>query len=346
METIDNSMINKKIYPLFAVIVLAIGFSVNYSYAAEMDAQAQLSASSAKAIPDWVKTNFDWYLKGNIDEATLLTSMNWMFDNNIMHLSQKAAQEVNELRAENQKLHEQLGHELTHTQQQGSDTAPSTDPDKSGRVKIQFPWLPDSSCIIDISKEPGQEALILALDPTDLEDSDLQELEKRDYCVQHNETDLDFVTRLAKRQGFAIYLEDDSMMTKPQITTPQIVIPSTTAGEMATKELMQQYENAEAKTIDITNKIKSNIEEKTNLKERITKIRQQIDTTYDRATKITFEKEIAMLESKIATLDDMTQMMQLELQDAMEKQQQAFTMISNIMKSFHDTAKSVINNIK
>jgi predicted nuclease with TOPRIM domain len=164
--------------------------------------------------------------------------------------------------------------------------------------------------------------------------------------VQHNETDLDFVTRLAKRQGYAIYLEDDSMMTKPQITTPKIVIPSTTAGEMATKELMQQYENAEEKTVEITNKIKSNIEEKTNLKDRIAKLNQQIDTTYDRATKVTLEKEIAMLESKITTLDDMTQQMQLELQDAMNKQQQAFTMISNIMKSFHDTAKSVINNIK
>jgi hypothetical protein len=327
--------------------ILVIGFSVNYSYAAEMDAQAQLTGSSAKAIPDWVKTNFDWYLKGNIDEATLLTSMNWMFDNNIMHLSEKAAQEVNELRAENQKLHEQLGHELTHTQQQGSgDTSQSADPDKSGRVKIQLPSLPDSSCILDISKEPGQEALILALDPTDLEDSELQEIEKRNYCVQHNESDWDFVSRLAKREGVSYYFKDDSNEVKSQITTPQIVIPSTATGQMTTRELMQQYEIAEAKTVDITNKIKSNIDEKTNLKEQIANIREQIDTTYDRATKLTLEKEVSMLEAKIATLDDMTQMMQLELQDAMNKQQQAFTMISNVMKSFHDTAKNIINNIK
>jgi hypothetical protein len=344
-------MTNKKIYPLAAVTILVIGFSVNYSYAIEEggmnDQTHKLVGSSAEAIPDWVKTNFDWYLKGNIDEATLLTSMNWMFDNNIMHLSEKAAQEVKELRAENQKLHEQLGHELTHTQQQGSGgTSQSADPDKTARVKIQLPWLPDKSCILDISKEPGKEVLILAIDSTDLEDSDLQEIEKRNYCVQYNESDWDFISRLTEREGVSYYFKDDNVNTKTQITTPQIVIPSTVTGEMATKELMQQYEIAESKTIEITNKIKSNIDEKTDLNERIAKLRQQIDTTYDRATKLTLEKEVSMLEAKIATLDDMTQMMQLELQDAMNKQQQAFTMISNVMKSFHDTAKSIINNIR
>jgi hypothetical protein len=225
------------------------------------------------------------------------------------------------------------------------DTSQSTESDKFGKVKIQFPWDRTSSCILDISKEPGKEFVILALDPTNLDDSEKQEIGKRDYCVQYNESDFDFVSRLMERDGASYYFKDDSS-TKAQITTPQIVIPSTTTGEMATKELMQQYEIAEAKTVDITNKIKSNIDEKTNLKERIAKLRQQIDTTYDRATKLTLEKEISMLEAKIATLDDMTQMMQFELQDAMNKQQQAFTMISNVMKSFHDTAKSIINNIK
>jgi hypothetical protein len=343
-------MTNKKIYPLIAITILVIGFSGNYSYAIEEgginDQTHKLVGSSAKAIPDWVKTNFDWYLKGNIDEATLLTSMNWMFDNNIMHLSEKAAQEVKELRAENQKLHEQLGHELTHTQQQGSgDTSQSAEPDKFGKVKVQFPWDRTSSCILDTSNEPGKELVILALDPTKLDDSEKQEIGKRDYCVQYNESDLDFVSRLMKRDGVSYYFKDDSS-AKAQITTPQIVIPGTATGKMATKELMQQYEIAEAKTVDITNKIKSNIDEKTNLKERIVNLRQQIDTTYDRATKLTLEKEISMLEAKIATLDDMTQMMQLELQDAMNKQSQAFTTLSNVMKSFHDTAKSIINNIK
>ena len=56
------------------------------------------SNEEPSAIPDWVKTQFAWYVSGEIDEATLLTSMNWMFDNNLMHLSEGAAQEVNDLR--------------------------------------------------------------------------------------------------------------------------------------------------------------------------------------------------------------------------------------------------------
>lgn len=76
---------------------------------------------SAQSIPDWVKNQFEWYLTGEIDEGTLLTSMNWMFDNNIMHLSEKAAQEVKQLREENQKYKELLGHELSHTIQQGTN---------------------------------------------------------------------------------------------------------------------------------------------------------------------------------------------------------------------------------
>jgi phage protein D len=174
---------------------------------------------------------------------------------------------------------------------------------------------------------------------------ELQEIEKRNYCAQYNESDLDFVSRLAKRDGVSYYFKDN-IQTKTQITTPQIVIPGGATGEMATKELINQYEIAEAKTVEITNKIKSNIEEKTNLKERIANLRVQIDTTYDRATKVTLEKEISALEARLATLDELTQKMQLELQDAMNKQQQAFNMISNIMKSFHDTAKSMINNLR
>ena len=95
----------------------------------------------AKAIPDWVKNQFQWYLTGEIDEVTLLTSMNWMFDNNIMHLSEKAAQEVQQLREENQKYEELLGHELSHTVQQKSGSSPQSmvivrgwDPEKKEQI--------------------------------------------------------------------------------------------------------------------------------------------------------------------------------------------------------------------
>jgi len=64
------------------------------------------------AIPNWVNIQFVWYVDGEIDEKTLLTSLNWMFDNNIMYLSQEAAIEVQEMRNEI----DDLKHKLEETQ--------------------------------------------------------------------------------------------------------------------------------------------------------------------------------------------------------------------------------------
>jgi hypothetical protein len=47
-----------------------------------------------------------------------------------------------------------------------------------------------------------------------------------------------------------------------------------------------------------------------------------------------------------AGLGDDKQMWQLKLQNAMQKQAQAYQVLSNIMKVFNDTAKSIINNMK
>ncbi|MEJ2259290.1 MAG: hypothetical protein P8X78_02075, partial [Nitrosopumilaceae archaeon] len=42
--------------------------------------------------------NFRWYLDGQITQKELLTSIKWLLDNNYMHLSEKSAREVEELR--------------------------------------------------------------------------------------------------------------------------------------------------------------------------------------------------------------------------------------------------------
>ncbi len=46
------------------------------------------------------------------------------------------------------------------------------------------------------------------------------------------------------------------------------------------------------------------------------------------------------------TLTDMTQQMQLDLQDTLQKQQEFIQTISNIMKNQHDTLKAIINNMR
>ncbi len=52
------------------------------------------------------------------------------------------------------------------------------------------------------------------------------------------------------------------------------------------------------------------------------------------------------LEQELETLDDLSQEMNLALQNQMQKTQQLFQIISNTMKRMHDTAKAVINNLK
>jgi hypothetical protein len=88
---------------ILAAIILFSATMAQQVYAPDI-LNLEESSIEGKAIPDWVRNNFEWYVDGQIDEKTLLTSMNWMFDNNIMHLSEKAAQEVQELREENKKL--------------------------------------------------------------------------------------------------------------------------------------------------------------------------------------------------------------------------------------------------
>ena len=64
--------------------------------------------SGAQAVPDWVDNNFKWYGEGKIGQSDLLNSLTYMLDNNLMHLSDKAAQEVNDLREENVALKKKL----------------------------------------------------------------------------------------------------------------------------------------------------------------------------------------------------------------------------------------------
>ena len=52
------------------------------------------------------------------------------------------------------------------------------------------------------------------------------------------------------------------------------------------------------------------------------------------------------LDRTYQTMSDMSQQLQLQLQDAMNKQQQAMQILSNIMKNQHDTLKSIIQNMK
>ena len=52
------------------------------------------------------------------------------------------------------------------------------------------------------------------------------------------------------------------------------------------------------------------------------------------------------LDEALATLGDDSQLMNLELQDTLQKLQQSLQMLSNISKMMHDTTMSIIRNFR
>jgi len=58
------------------------------------------------------------------------------------------------------------------------------------------------------------------------------------------------------------------------------------------------------------------------------------------------ENYLKSLEDKLNTLDEDSQLAVFDLQRASEKQTKAIQMMSNILKTFHDTAKAITQNIR
>lgn len=91
-------MPNLKIFFLIFVSLFVLGIGYQSSLGQNPEEEVPLRSDSSKAIPDWLKNNFRWYLDGQISQKELLTSIKWLLDNNYMHLSEKSAREVQELR--------------------------------------------------------------------------------------------------------------------------------------------------------------------------------------------------------------------------------------------------------
>ena len=140
--------------------------------------------TESKAIPDWVKNNFKWYVDGAIDQQSLLTSMNWLIDNNYMHLSDQAAKEVDtmrnelvDIRKENVDLRKALGtktdvltDQITHTRTELANKI-NLDPNLETKIiqydeehnkwiaVLSIDWGSDGSVsIVDIESEPQSSA--------------------------------------------------------------------------------------------------------------------------------------------------------------------------------------------
>jgi len=157
--------------------------------------------SEAKAIPDWIDNIMGFYLDNLISENELLEAFNWLFNNNIMYLSQESAQKVQDLHYENELLRMQLGSatQLGEVEVRGWDVT---------EKKETTPY--EKACMIYYLDRTGVESAIVAVDLTDfdfeLPAGTLNELE---YCVQNNETNFDFVLRLMEEEGVYYFFKGE-----------------------------------------------------------------------------------------------------------------------------------------
>lgn len=78
------------------LFILGIGYPNSHGQTPEDE--VLFGSDSPKPIPDWLNNNFRWYLDGQITQKELLTSINWLLNNNYMHISEDSAREVQELR--------------------------------------------------------------------------------------------------------------------------------------------------------------------------------------------------------------------------------------------------------
>jgi hypothetical protein len=111
MTKITNAKVLILLIAAASVGVLgSISFSgtVNAQDAIMDNLNDDLREVQGKAVPDWVDNNFKWYGEGKIGQSDLLNSLSYMLDNNIMHLSDKAAQEMQSLREENAAFKKKL----------------------------------------------------------------------------------------------------------------------------------------------------------------------------------------------------------------------------------------------
>ena len=100
-------MMNRVLIFLFSFIVI-IGAQQAFA-APEIEDEVIVGFDSeVKVIPDWVKTTMGYYLNNQISEREILDAFNWLFENNIMHLSEEAALEVQQMRKQISDLKQEL----------------------------------------------------------------------------------------------------------------------------------------------------------------------------------------------------------------------------------------------
>ena len=380
--------------------LLVFGFTLNDSFS-----ETNVAGSTAvKAIPDWVDQSFRWYGQGQIQQSELLNSMKYLLDNSIMHISDKAAKEMHDLKAENKKLRQMAHYDGVKV------TAKSPgmmDSDKS--MMRSDPAMMDS----DKSRMRSDPAMMrdVWIDGKHHKAMSDKEILERIQTKDRTNSEVCFASDQSTDKSSCWIRVSQARAGNPDrpIITGQVYSKTT---DRPTEEVAFYYKKISAAhdTIDdiiakggsssawnngidqlTSSQSDSSVDSvvddlqgivvlcSTAIEKEIQKIKAQVDVLeelHDRevdepseptrsstqyresdlefisrhADKIdakikSLQTGLEVLEEKLATAGDDAQLANIDLQNVLQKQQQALQMISNVMKSMQDTQLATISRI-
>jgi hypothetical protein len=412
---------------IFSIITIAvlIGFQQSYSIP-EIDDEVVVGFEhgDAKAIPDWVRTTMGFYLKDQISEREILDTFNYLFENNIMHLSQEAAQEVQEMRNEIDDLKQELEEtkaaiaipNLIEARKGANESSTSGERimqpefgagDNTQTKVIVRGWDPEQKeSTTEANKESIQrfvvelyaESMSLSQDAiwlpmiegevlTGFEgDMDRPIIIGRIYNTESSQSypivpsqtkvlimastsDFDFASQTVDdvlRKGGTVSAWEDGIEAFKTDSVDRSAIPELQGIVVlcnieidkkiqridAELEIIEQWleiisKEQESSSVDTPGRLASgdtgeyvqqyNQSDLDFIKRHLIHIDQQIKA---------LDTGVGVFEEKLSSIGDDAQLANIDLQNALQKQQQTLQTISNVSKMHHDTMMSIINNMR
>ena len=366
--------------------LLVFGFTLNDSFS-----ETNVAGSTAvKAIPDWVDQSFRWYAEGQIQQSELLNSMKYLLDNSIMHISDKAAKEMHDLKAENKKLRQMAHYDGVKVT---AKTPGMMDSDKSR-------MMPDPAMMRDVwidgkhHKAMSDKEILERIQTMDRTNSEVcfasdQSTDKSSCWIRASQAragnpDRPIITgqvyskttdRPTEEVAFyynkisAAHDTIDDIIAKggsssdwksgiDKLSSSQadssvdsvvddlqgIVVLCSTAIDKEIQKIKAQVDVLEElhdrEVDDPTQPSGSSTQYRESDLEFISRHADRIDV------KITsLQTGLEVLDEKLATVGDDAQLANIDLQNVLQKQQQALQTLSNVMKSMQDTQLATISRI-
>jgi len=307
----------RKIIVAILTMVFLVTFQQSYAVP-EIDDEVMVGFENANSIPDWVDQNFRWYGQGQITQTEILNSLKYLIENEIIII------ETSE-NLTNNPSHSQDWTDLNDSDPGVRQVSPSQtkviimamiaeeQPFANQKIKNLLNDGADSkkweAVIEDIQTHAQKSHLKISNGEPESVDSVVDELQGIVVlCSTSIDKELGIIEiELELIKQITENLQNDSRMASAEIEN---------FDQSENKEYwIQRLEGINSKT-------------------------QSIQTG------------ILLLQSKVKTLEnslgleDNTQLANMELQNSLQKQQQTLQTMSNVSKSYHDTAKAIIQNMR